>query len=161
MKAHKHFKQELPYSCSAATVKTALAILKIEKTEAEIRAKIKTNSKGTFSCNVFWYLREVLPDYEIHSVEKDIDWKRDLKWLNLISYSNLIFVSGDFVCGGNRKGRYSHRKHMFLIKSGICYDPAENQPNPIEAHFHTFDKELKIGRLILVHVGGYGIDIRA
>lgn len=160
MKSHQHFQQELNYSCGAAAVRQVLSFFGIQKSESEIRKSVKTNCKGTHSCNSFGFLKATFPDKEISIIHPDIDWNNDSKWLNYISNSNVIYVSADFICGGNRRGRYSHSHHAFVIKNGIIYDPGQSRPYPIEAYGHTFDKELKIKTLILIHTGNLPVDIR-
>lgn len=146
-----HFKQETNYSCGAAATRQILYFAGIELPECFLREKLKTTTKGTYCFNSFNFLKNRLPNREVNIIH-DISFERDIKWLDYLSNANILYCSGEFVCGGNRRGRYSHRHHAFVIFKGKIYDPGEKQVYPVEAYFHTFDKELKLNSVILVSV---------
>lgn len=147
-----HFKQETNYSCGAAATRQLLYFCGIELPESFLREKLKTNSKGTYSDNVFSYLKSRLSDREVSSLCQDINFEKESKWLNYISNSNIIYCGGEFINGGKRRGRYGHRHHAFLIYKGEIYDPSESHVFPIDSFGHTYDRELKINSIILVSI---------
>ena len=98
-----HFRQETNYSCGAAATRQALYFTGIELPESFLRDKLKTTTKGTHSSNSFHFLKSRLPNREVNMVY-DFNFERDLKWLNYLSNSNILYCAGEFICGGKRRG---------------------------------------------------------
>lgn len=151
----RHFHQETNYSCGAAAARQLLHFVGINKDEPTIRNLVKTTKSGTATCAVFDFLRKNLPTKEIAILDVYADFESQIRWLNNLSKTNIIYCSGDFVCGHKRRGRPSERLHAFCIFQSKIYDPGEQTVFPIDCFGHTYDKKLKINHLILVHTGGY------
>ncbi len=54
-----HLEQELDYSCLAACVRMVLAFYGCERTEADLRALLKTRPGGTSPVQIIWRLPEL------------------------------------------------------------------------------------------------------
>jgi hypothetical protein len=143
-----HFKQKTNVSCGAACYRMMIGNI----TEKQACDEVKTTKKGTYTSNVYHALLKRFPKEKVGIATLNADFGEQLHWLDLMSKNRILYFGCDFVnrAYGGKGGRDKHRYHAILLSDGMVYDPSEDQPYPIEAYFHTFNKRLIIDGVILL-----------
>ena len=153
----KHFRQEKDKTCGAAVFKQILSILGTEISEKQAVLECKTKKSGTNTYNVKDALVNRIKDREINLVHLNISFKEYYHYLDLLSQSNIVYLSNRYISHSGGRGRNQLRRHACCAFKGMIYDPSESYPVPIQSYFHVFNRDLIVKRIILVDNSGWKI----
>lgn len=138
-----HRKQQLPYSCGAASVAMLFG-----EDEALIRKEVKTRTSGTKTDEVYSFLTR--NGIKSHWVCINEDYYSAIQNLTLTSLQFPIFAAGSFKDRFFNKGRDRNRHHAVLICDGLIYDPSEEREMCGEAYEKVFNKSLIFTTLLVI-----------
>lgn len=139
----QHKRQEKQYSCGAASYAMLLGI-----PEEQARKEVKTRYNGTFTNNVVKALQD--RGLSVHHLTTGMDYFEHMDSIRMLSYRWPLYLSCVFVTRYSKKGKATTRHHAIVAADGMFYDPSENQPVPVEAFAHTFNKKLEIRAIVLI-----------
>lgn len=149
-----HYRQKTNVTCGAAAYRSLLSQWEIIS-EKQAVDEVKTKKRGTDT----WSVVEALKKRHIPCewVTLNTDFDSYSRWLLLNSKRRLLYLACEFIDNSGR-GRNSHRHHAIAVSEGFVYDPAQNNPIPIEGYYDTWNRSMNIKSMILVDKDAVGVD---
>ncbi len=139
----QHKRQEKDTTCGAACFGMI-----VDCDESQAVKECKTKFRGTNIHNVKTALLKRGIETEI--VELNVDYSDYFHWLKLNSKNRKLYLNCLFLNSHGGRGRFARSRHSIVASNGFIYDPAENEPIPIEAYFHKASKGLKLKYMLMI-----------
>jgi hypothetical protein len=138
-----HRRQELQYSCGAASIAMLFGIK-----EELARKEVETRVSGTSADNVSDFLSR--SNIKHHWVVINEDYYKFIETLTQTSRKFPIYACAEYRDKYFSKGRDRKRSHAVLIADGLIYDPSENREMCGESYEKVFNKSLVFNTLIII-----------
>lgn len=139
----RHIRQTTSYSCGAASLAMILGI-----SEYDAAQLAKTKKSGTNTLNVFQALKKQGSNPKFLSI--NLPFECIFTDLKLLSKQYPIYIGANFISNSGR-GRNNHRHHAIVLKDETIFDPAQNEPVPMDCIGHLWNRQLVINSIILVN----------